>query len=851
MKNYRRARIPLIGRLLTHSGSKATDESNRALRAIENQLFISTDQTRAYLERMDGVLPAVPGRQYAGTRAPVALAQLYHCAEENRTYDLAQERHAHAGYLAAIGASKLFDADFYRATYAVEQAFEHQPELHYVLFGEKKGWQPNAVFWPDNYLIFNTDVAAAGHRPFRHFIDIGRFESRVSRPLPPLEGGLATPMPTLRQRGFASPKKIAVCLHVFYVDLWPELVENLRRLSMPFDLFVGLVDRGQPLDDAKASVAASFPNARVFVFPNHGRDIFPFVSMAAAGLFDPYEAVCKIHTKKSPHRDDGAVWRNTLVNGILPKQRADKLLAAFLANPDWGLMVADGQIYDGQQWWGSNKELVSRLLHRVEIRPDLDQLHFPAGSIYWIKQPLINLVRGMQLGADDFDPEARQLDGTPAHAFERVLGYLGAVAGVDIVDTSTVAKAVGKSRPAKALRKPFVSCFYLPQFHRVPENDAWWGKGYTEWVGVSRARAQFDGHYHPVTPAGSGYYDLRNPEVIGEQFALAKAHGVDAFCVYYYAFDNGKRLLEAPIDNLLTRPDIDACFYLCWANESWTRNWDGMSGEVLMAQTYLPNCVHLLAEDTSRYFADPRYFRLHGSAPRFVIYRPEDIPNLPEFIEALRAAWAAKGYPKVNLGAVLFHTAGESSEASAALFDFIVEMAPHGLVKPTGWIVNKDAPTHDPAFPVRNSFKGTVYSYDHVIEQSLKRELPAYLEGKIVRGVMPSWDNTARRGSTAHICYGGNPAAFGRWVKDLAASDIERSELMVNSWNEWAEKAMIEPACQYGNGYLDALKRAFAGMAPHALAQAPIAATVNAQTASPGANGIGQGARGGNKRRAR
>ena len=241
-----------------------------------------------------------------------------------------------------------------------------------------------------------------------------------------------------------------------------------------------------------------------------------------------------------------------------------------------------------------------------------------------------------------------------------------------------------------------------------------------------------------------------------------------------------------------------------------------------------------LARDTARYFADKRYFRLHGSKPRFVIYRPDDIPNLPQFIAALRAAWAAEGFPQVNLGAVLFHTNGSSSQDTAAQFDFIVEMPPHGLVAPHGWIYNKDAPTHDASFPVRKSFNGLIYDYNHVIGQSVGRSLPSYLEGKVIRGVMPSWDNTARRGSTAHICYGGNPAAFGRWVEELVAVDTRGSELMVNSWNEWAEKAMIEPGCQYGHGYLDALKRALAGMAPSTRAMAQPA---KAGAAVPNAGG--------------
>jgi lipopolysaccharide biosynthesis protein len=780
---------------------------------------------------------ASPAEQ-AAAPAPLAHDGTYVSPENKRTYDLNQESVKHAEYLAAIRGSGMFDASFYLAKYPVDAAFQHQPELHYVMFGEEKGFQPNPRFWPASYLLHHKDVAAAGAPPLQHYIGIGHLENRRVSELPPFDAALdSAPLPTLRQRGFAKPNRIAVCLHVYYIDLWPELVAHLKRLSMPFDLFVGLIDRKEPLDEIQRTIRADFPAARVFVFPNHGRDIFPFVSMAAAGLFDPYEAVCKIHTKKSPHRVDGDHWRHTLVGGILPPENADQLVERFLANPDWSMLVADGQIYEGTEWWGSNIEAVPQLLNRVEIKPDVERLRFPAGSIYWIKQPMINLIRGMHLTYDDFDVEAAQLDGTPAHAFERVLGYMSDNAGMDIVETSTVWNTPPKQAAVAAKAKPFVSCFYLPQFHRTAENDAWWGEGYTEWVGASRARPQFTGQYHPVTPAGSGYYDLRDPEVIGQQFKLAKASGVDAFCVYYYSFDDGKRLLEAPLDNLLKRPDIDACFYLCWANESWTRNWDGMSGEILMAQTYQPHCVATLAKDTARYFADQRYFRLHGTKPRFVIYRPDDIPNLPKFLKALRAAWAAEGFPEVNLGSVLFHTAGNSSEESAALFDFIVEMPPHGMVKEDGWIFNRAAPSHDPSFPVRKSFKGLVYRYNHVIEQSLARVLPSYLEGKVVRGVMPSWDNTARRGGTAHIAYGGNPAAFGRWVKDLVAVDTQGSELMINSWNEWAEKAMIEPACQYGNGYLDALKRAFAGMAPSPLAIAPGATPAQAAAAASAAQG--------------
>ena len=185
-------------------------------------------------------------------------------------------------------------------------------------------------------------------------------------------------------------------------------------------------------------------------------------------------------------------------------------------------------------------------------------------------------------------------------------------------------------RPAAPAPPPpapaYVSAFYLPQFHPMPENDAWWGKGFTEWTAVTRARPNFAGHVQPLLPADLGFYDLRVPETMGAQWRLAEAAGIDAFCVYHYWFD-GRRLLERPLDGLLARPDVPFRFYLCWANEAWRRNWDGLSGEILIDQSYGEGFEAGLAASTLPYFADPRYARPDGRRPRFVVYRPTDLPD--------------------------------------------------------------------------------------------------------------------------------------------------------------------------------------------------------------------------------
>jgi len=829
-------KIPIVGSMLKIFGSSRIKND---VNILENKLYLidlSMKQRLANIEKHISNLQGMPESQN-GSHVGVSLnegtqynlshkihldyqhkedfnanlytpSNFYISNENGREYDLQAERERNAYYLNVIRESNLFDNDFYLSSYVIDPVFHHEPMLHYVLFGEAKGNQPYSGFWPVNYLKFNTDVADAGAIPFLHFIQIGKSEGRRSLPLPPIEGGLkATPLPSLRGREYPNPKKIAVCLHVYYDDLWDEFEQILARLEDSFDLFVDVIDRGFPLVELKEKIYHAYPQARVFVYPNHGRDIFPFVHMAAAGLFDPYDAVCKIHTKKSPHREDGNDWRNHLVNGVLPPQRCGELVKNFLANDELGILVADGQIFEGDQWWGSrNKNRVPELLHRVEIQVSMDRLCFPAGSIYWIKQPLVNLIRGMQLTAQDFEIEDSQLDGTTAHAFERILGYMADSAKLKVVETSDVLNRKFPLAKKSRADKPFVSCFYLPQFHAIPENDAWWGVGYTEWIGAAKAKPQFAGHYQPVTPVGTGFYDLRIPEVIGAQFKLAQEHGIDAFCIYYYWFDNGQRLLEAPVDNLLAREDINVNFYLCWANESWTRNWDGMSGEVLMSQTYLPGFEIDIAKDSAKYFADPRYYRLNGVEPRFVIYRPEDIPDLFGFVARLRDAWSELGFKRVNLGAVLFHLNSEVGGAIAALFDFFVEMPPHGLIGSLDWIYNKDATTHNVNFPVNSNYEGLIYSYEKLIANSINREFPDFVKNKVIRGVMPSWDNTARRGSNSHICFGANPTRFRYWVNELINVDAHPAEIMVNSWNEWGEKAMIEPGCQYGKGYLRALK---------------------------------------------
>ena len=707
-------------------------------------------------------------------------------------------------FLKAAKKSNLFDAVYYRGAYPhINRLFHGVPLRHYIVYGEARGFRPNPDFSPSAYLRYNPDVAETGMSPFFHYVSGGQQEARICKELPKVEELPQVASTVSRFDSGRNIARFAVVAHIYYPDLWPEFAERISSLSIDHDLYITLTYRGEETDDLKKVIQTQFPSAFVVLLENRGRDILPFMTLLNAGALNGYEAVCKIHTKKSPHREDGDHWRDHLISGILPKTGLEPLLEQFLGNDRAAFWVADGQHYSGTEWWGSNFEITRHLLRRIEVEIDFDNLSFPAGSIYWMKPLMIGLLKSLQLNDDQFEVETAQVDGTLAHALERAMGMLAMSAGQDVVQTTQLAKA----KPQAALPRPmYTSAFYLPQFHPIPENDAWWGKGFTEWRGVVATQSYFPGHTQPLMPSDLGFYDLRVTEVMGQQAAMARDAGIDAFCVYHYWFD-GRRVLETPLDRLLDHPEIDFPFYLCWANESWRRNWDGLSGVVLLEQTYAKGFESKLVTDSLPYMRDPRYQRPDGTRPRFVIYRPEDMPDPAASIKRMREAWRDAGIGEVELGAVCFHIEGDNA-VKDDLFDFWIEMPPHGIVTgddylfggPNGNLLNRD---------VHGGFEGLVYDYPKVIENSISAKYVSNLPENTICGVMPSWDNTARRGLKAHMAYGANPGRFDYWLRQIAEHRLSgsyRNELFVNAWNEWAEKAVLEPSLKYDDQYLRVLE---------------------------------------------
>lgn len=350
-----------------------------------------------------------------------------------------------------------------------------------------------------------------------------------------------------------------------------------------------------------------------------------------------------------------------------------------------------------------------------------------------------------------------------------------------------------------------IIAFYLPQFHPIPENDVWWGKGFTEWYNVARARPLFPGHVQPRLPTELGFYDLRVPETRAAQAEMARSHGVTAFCYYHYWF-GGRELLERPFNEVLRTGEPDFPFLLCWANENWTRRWDGLDREVLLAQSYSAEDDRAHLRALAPALADPRYFRRAGK-PLFLVYRTELLPDPARTADVWRDEAHRLGLGEIALGRV------EGFEAVVPRdigFDFAVEFAPRWSSLPARRFGNGARGALRSHGLVHDGFTNNqVYSYRELVQAMLARPKADY---PLMRCACPSWDNSPRRSFGATVFEGSTPELFRGWVTALVGRHGEflgqPTPIFINSWNEWAEGAQLEPCSVFGRGYLDALQRA-------------------------------------------
>ncbi|ABP33541.1 glycoside hydrolase family 99-like domain-containing protein [Polynucleobacter asymbioticus] len=336
--------------------------------------------------------------------------------------------------------------------------------------------------------------------------------------------------------------------------------------------------------------------------------------------------------------------------------------------------------------------------------------------------------------------------------------------------------------------------FYLPQFHPFPENDEWWGKGFTEWTNVCKATAKFIGHNQPHRPIHLGYYDLRVEAIMEEQAKIAQEYGVYGFSYYFYWF-SGKVLMELPLINMLNNKKIDIPFCLTWANENWSRRWDGQENEILISQNHSLEDSENFIRYLIKYFKDDRYIKIENK-PVLIVYRANIIPNIIDITKLWNNILIENGFSGIYL--IAAQTFGIRDPRPLG-FDAAVEFPPHT-------IISEEISSNIQG--LNKDFEGNVYCYNQIVNNEVKKLEPEY---KQYRAAMLSWDNTARRKNNSHIMANFSIRRYKQWLSNIASctkNSIRLNEnekfIFINAWNEWAEGTHLEPDTKYGFKYLQA-----------------------------------------------
>jgi lipopolysaccharide biosynthesis protein len=360
---------------------------------------------------------------------------------------------------------------------------------------------------------------------------------------------------------------------------------------------------------------------------------------------------------------------------------------------------------------------------------------------------------------------------------------------------------------------------YLPQFHQIPENDEWWGEGFTEWTNVKKAKPLFEGHYQPRIPLNKNYYDLTDIDALKWQCKIAKEHGIYGFCFYHYWF-NGHLLLEKPMELLLQHPEIDINYCISWANESWTKGWVSKSNEILMGhdfndeQDWIHHFNYLLP-----FFKDPRYIKEDGK-PLMTIYVPHHIPKLKKMLNLWNAMAIENDFPGLKF---IYQNVNSHYDKTMdkSLFDYGIEFQPgftsfsnaskrNQLLwiwapKFSAWL-HKHFGVHLGIFDKQGTV--SILNYDETWQKILDHH-------PICENMIPSafvdWDNTARRGERGSVYLEASPEKFKKYFSQLiinARETYKSDKIFVFAWNEWAEGGYLEPDEKFEFGYLNAIKEA-------------------------------------------
>ncbi len=658
--------------------------------------------------------------------------------------------------------SPLFDSDWYINQYPQIIEDHINPLVDYLGPGAFQGRDPNPLFDSDWYLEQNQDVATATLNPLDHYIRYGCHEGRDPHPL------------------FDSD---------WYLSRNPELLTagtNPLAHYLAIGAFAGRDPH--PLfhsdwylrENPDVAAAKLNPLVHYIVYgAREGRDPCP--------LFDS-----DWYLRENPDVDEARM--NPLIHYLAAGAREGRD-----PNP----------LFDSDWYLSHNPDVaqagMNPLIHYQASGGREGRDPSPGFDTSWYRSqctavdaleetPLAHYLRfGRSRGLGP-RAEPRQSAGV-SEPFKRLYQTMLDSAG----RSQRSAEYVPDSDDQNAMTDLAVKviAFYLPQFHPIPENDAWWGKGFTEWTNVTKAVPQFVGHDQPRFPDALGFYDLRVKETQREQIRLAKRYGIQGFCYHHYWF-GGQRLLEQPLQQMLEDPSLDFPFCICWANENWTRRWDGYEQDVLIAQNHSPDDDLAFFADIEPALRDPRYITIEGR-PLLIIYRPQLFPDIRATVERWREYARDRGMPQPYLVNVLSFP--RIVEPESIGFDAAVEFPPHQF---------PHIDITDNVELLNPNFEGHVYDYRAFVDEAEAR-ISTTSPFELFPGVMAAWDNTPRRNAKGSIFANASPREYTRWLTAACKRSLgfplpEKRLVFVNAWNEWAEGTYLEPDRRHGYAYLHATR---------------------------------------------
>ena len=759
----------------------------------------------------------------------------------------------------AIFGSDLFDPDYYLMTYQDVKAAGVDPALHYLNLGDAEGRNPGPAFSTRRYREMNPDVPAHGITALGHYEMFGRQENR---PLPFPEAQFA--IPPIRTPKASLLERAALTRSA---REWLTYEPMARRIA---EEKIHRLSRTKPAPAPMMAVAADETLAAIAKALDFAREDRPLVSIIVPAFNNlKFTLECLLSLQKYTDArisfeiivaDDASTDASQSVLQRVPNiiYVRNKENIGFLMNCNGAASIARGKfvlflnndvqvtqdwlvglvsvfaksdrigaagpriLYPGghlQEAGGLVKADCTTQLIGLNDDPTLDRYSFArrvdycSGACLILRRSVFTEVGGFSeflrpAYCEDLDlclklrkagyetwytPEA-----TVLHHLSKTSDEIGGSYKMRHIVENTQKISERWQDDIDDLNRVRIFSFYLPQYHPISENNKWWGPGFTEWTNVTRGAPQYEGHWQPRLPADLGFYDLRRSEVLEEQADLARRYGVTGFCYYYYWFA-GKRLLELPVETMLTSGKPELPFLLCWANENWTRRWDGRESEILISQSHSDEDDVAVILDLIRYFRDPRYVRIDGR-PLLLIYRVGLFPDFARTAALWRETCRAQGIGEIYLAMVAsFDEAGKRRRPQSVGCDAAVQFPPHG-----GGVVTP------PRADLRSDFSGTVWDYEESVLSYLRQSPPA---APYFPGVMPSWDNTARRMSTSSVFEGATPGAFQAWLEEAIRLTCEHNVgderiVFVNAWNEWAEGAHLEPDQMFGHSNLEAVRNA-------------------------------------------